>query len=243
MTTASAPSRSSTERAIPAAMLDLFLELLRSMHGPNLLRMKAIVNIEETPDRPMVLHGVQHVLHPASAARAWPDDDRRTRMVFIVRDIEPRIIRELFDAFLGYAAPDRPDASGAGRQSAGSVRRAGPLSDAIVNHPLETHPRLFDGRLQRPSEPGMGFFRQLKGDFVFLRGALRALRMTTHIAKNPARIFPNVIEELAEQARRQAGAAVATRDFQLSQPVRALQPLFALGAGRENLPRARPSAC
>jgi G3E family GTPase len=100
-----------TDRAIPAAMLDLFLELLRSTHGPNLLRMKAIVNIEETPDRPMVLHGVQHVLHPATQLDAWPDDDRRTRMVFIVRDIEPRVIRELFDAFLGYtAAPDRPDA-------------------------------------------------------------------------------------------------------------------------------------
>ena len=101
----------STERAIPAAMLDLFLELLRSTHGPNLLRMKAIVNIEETPDKPMVLHGVQHVLHPAAQLAGWPDDDRRTRMVFIVRDIEPRIIRELFDAFLGYTAPDRPDAA------------------------------------------------------------------------------------------------------------------------------------
>jgi G3E family GTPase len=101
----------STERAIPAAMLDLFLELLRSTHGPNLLRMKAIVNIEETPDRPMVLHGVQHVLHPAAQLEGWPDGDRRTRMVFIVRDIEPRIIRELFDAFLGYTAPDRPDAA------------------------------------------------------------------------------------------------------------------------------------
>jgi G3E family GTPase len=99
-----------TERAIPAAMLDLFLELLRSTHGPNLLRMKAIVHIEETPDRPMVLHGVQHVLHPATQLEAWPDADRRTRMVFIVRDIEPRVIRELFDAFLGYTMPDRPDA-------------------------------------------------------------------------------------------------------------------------------------
>jgi hypothetical protein len=51
------------------------------------------------------------VLHPASQLEAWPDDDRRTRMVFIVRDLEPRIIQELFDAFLGYTAPDRPDAA------------------------------------------------------------------------------------------------------------------------------------
>jgi len=43
----------------------------------------------------------------------------------------------------------------------------------------------------------MGFFNQLKGDFVFIRGALRALRRTTHIAKNPQRTFPDVIEELA----------------------------------------------
>jgi hypothetical protein len=51
------------------------------------------------------------VLHPATQLDAWPDADHRTRMVFIVRDIEPRVIQELFDAFLGYtAAPDRPDA-------------------------------------------------------------------------------------------------------------------------------------
>ena len=43
----------------------------------------------------------------------------------------------------------------------------------------------------------MGFFSQLKGDFVFIRGVLRALRKTTHIAKNPKRTFPDVIEELA----------------------------------------------
>jgi hypothetical protein len=76
------------------------------------------VKIEETPDRPMVLHGVQHVLHPATQLEAWPDDDHRTRMVFIVRDIEPRVIRELFDAFLGYTAPDQPDTA------------------ALVNNPL-----------------------------------------------------------------------------------------------------------
>src|SRR5262245_31232093 len=43
----------------------------------------------------------------------------------------------------------------------------------------------------------MSFFSQLKGDTIFIRGALRALRMTTHIAKNPNRIFPNVMEEMA----------------------------------------------
>jgi G3E family GTPase len=94
---------------VPAALLDMFLELLRSMHGPNLLRFKGIVQVAETPDTPVVLHGVQHILHPAAQLEAWPDADRRTRLVFIVRDIAPQKIRELFDAFLGTPAPDAPD--------------------------------------------------------------------------------------------------------------------------------------
>jgi G3E family GTPase len=98
-----------TDKAIPAAVLDLFLELLRSMHGPNLLRMKGIVKIEETPETPVVIHGVQHILHPPARLEHWPDDDHRTRLVFILRDIEPRVVSELFDAFLGTPAPGRPD--------------------------------------------------------------------------------------------------------------------------------------
>ncbi len=99
------------EKPIPAAILDLFLELLRSMHGPNLLRMKGIVNVEETPDTPIVIHGVQHILHPPARLPRWPDADHRSRLVFIVRDIEPRVVSELFDAFLGTPAPGRPDAA------------------------------------------------------------------------------------------------------------------------------------
>ena len=45
----------------------------------------------------------------------------------------------------------------------------------------------------------MGFIQQINDDIVFLRGALRALKMTTPIAKNPTRVFPIVIEELAEK--------------------------------------------
>jgi G3E family GTPase len=97
------------EDPVPAATFDLFLELLKSVHGPNLLRVKGIVNIAESPDRPVVIHGVQHVFHPTAQLDAWPDADRRTRLVFIVRDIEPRAIRELFDAFLGQIRTDQPD--------------------------------------------------------------------------------------------------------------------------------------
>ncbi len=98
-----------TDAALSASAFDMFLELVRSMHGPNLLRLKGVVKIAETPERPLVIHGVQHLFHPAAQLERWPDDDTRTRIVVIARDIDPRTIRELFDAFLGAAAPDRPD--------------------------------------------------------------------------------------------------------------------------------------
>ena len=54
----------------PDSAFEMFLDLLRSMHGPNLLRVKGIVKIAETPERPVVIHGVQHVFHPPAHARA-----------------------------------------------------------------------------------------------------------------------------------------------------------------------------
>ena len=98
-----------TDEALSASAFDMFLELMRSMHGPNLLRLKGVVKIAEMPERPLVIHGVQHLFHPAAQLERWPDADTRTRIVVIVRDIDPHTIRELFDAFLGTPAPDRPD--------------------------------------------------------------------------------------------------------------------------------------
>ncbi len=79
--------------------LELFLELLTSYHGPNLLRMKGIIKLSDDPEKPLVVHGVQHVLHPPVRLGCWPDDDHDTRLVFIVRDIEKTVIEDLFKAF------------------------------------------------------------------------------------------------------------------------------------------------
>ena len=96
-----------TEAAIPAAMLEMFLDLLRSVHGPNLLRLKGIVKLAETPASPLVIHGVQHIFHPAVQLPRWPDGDERTRIVLITRDLEPDAVKRLFEAFLG-ASVARP---------------------------------------------------------------------------------------------------------------------------------------
>ena len=98
-----------SEAAIPAAMFDAFLDLLRSLHGPNLLRLKGIVKLAETPASPIVVHGVQHILHPVVQLPSWPDGDARTRIVVITRDLDPTAVCALFDAFLDAAAPDQPD--------------------------------------------------------------------------------------------------------------------------------------
>ncbi len=90
-----------TDLAIPAQSFDLFQDLLRTAHGPKLLRMKGIVKIAENPERPIVIHGVQHVFHAPAPLERWPDDDRRTRIVFVTRDLDPRFVEGLWDAFLG----------------------------------------------------------------------------------------------------------------------------------------------
>jgi G3E family GTPase len=97
------------DAAIPSAMLEMFLDLLRSVHGPSLLRLKGIVKLAETPASPVVIHGVQHVFHPPVRLPHWPDGDERTRIVLITRDLEPEGVKQLFDAFLGATTPDRAD--------------------------------------------------------------------------------------------------------------------------------------
>ena len=98
-----------SDAAIPAGTLEMFLELLRANYGGQLLRVKGIVKLAEMPDTPVVVHGVQHVFHPTARLERWPDDDHRTRLVFITRDLSEATVRELFEAFIGTAAPDRPD--------------------------------------------------------------------------------------------------------------------------------------
>jgi G3E family GTPase len=98
-----------TDAAIPAGTLEMFLELLTATHGAKLLRVKGIVKLAEMPETPIVVHGVQHVFHPTARLDRWPDDDHRTWLVFITRDLPEHTVRELFEAFLGVAAPDRPD--------------------------------------------------------------------------------------------------------------------------------------
>ena len=86
------------EQPIRAVALTLFLETLAEHCGADLLRLKGIVNIAESPDQPAVIHGVQHVFHPPAWLERWPSDDRRSRIIFIARRIPQRWVEVLLDA-------------------------------------------------------------------------------------------------------------------------------------------------
>jgi G3E family GTPase len=99
------------ERPIGQGALDMFLDLVRSSFGPKILRLKGLVDVLESPGRPVLIQGVQHVLHVAGLLPAWPDGDRRSRLVLIVDDVPEIAVRRLWDAFTGQPAIDTPDAA------------------------------------------------------------------------------------------------------------------------------------
>lgn len=97
---------------IPFSAFEMFVDLLRSAHGEKILRMKAIVQLAEDPERPLVLHGVQRIFHPPARLPQWPDGARETRLVMIVKDLSEDYVRELFDAFTGKPRIDQADKAG-----------------------------------------------------------------------------------------------------------------------------------
>ncbi len=77
------------------------MELLISLRGQDMLRVKGIVNVE---GRPVVVQGVGHVFHPPVTLDRWPSEDQGSRIVFITRNIEAEKIKALFQAVGGIGA-------------------------------------------------------------------------------------------------------------------------------------------
>ena len=86
------------EQPIRAVTLTLLLEVLAEHCGADLLRLKGLVNVAESPDRPAVIHGVQHVFHPPTWLERWPSADRRSRLVFIGRNLRRAWVEALLEA-------------------------------------------------------------------------------------------------------------------------------------------------
>jgi G3E family GTPase len=98
-----------SDEPVKRGAFEMFLDLLRATHGPKLLRVKGIVGLADDPDRPVVIHCVQHVVDIPFILPAWPDADRRSRLVFIVKDLDKTVVERLWEAFLGRPRIDQPD--------------------------------------------------------------------------------------------------------------------------------------
>lgn len=97
------------DRPMPFAAVEAFLDLLRATQGEKLLRMKGIIELAEDPERPLVIHGVQKLLHPPAQLPAWPAGARGTRIVLITCDMPDDYARRLFAAFMDEPVLDTPD--------------------------------------------------------------------------------------------------------------------------------------
>jgi G3E family GTPase len=71
---------------------------LARTHGEDLLRVKGIVEFADRPGGPAAVHAVQHTMYPPRWLDRWPAGEPVSRLVFIVRNIAPAVIRAHFAA-------------------------------------------------------------------------------------------------------------------------------------------------
>ena len=76
----------------------IWLSMLLNRHGNDVLRVKGILNVQGSA-APVFINAVQHIVHPPQHLERWPTDDRRSRIVFIVRGIDPQRLRRSLAAF------------------------------------------------------------------------------------------------------------------------------------------------
>jgi G3E family GTPase len=92
------------EKPLAWSAFEQVMAVLAAMRGPDLLRVKGLVAVAECRG-PVVVHFVQHVAHPPVELEDWPDQDRRSRLVFITRSLRREAVERLFAAVAAISAP------------------------------------------------------------------------------------------------------------------------------------------
>jgi G3E family GTPase len=101
------------DKPVTPLALTFFIDVLKLMAGPNLLRVKGLIAMDDDTDRPVVIHGVQHLIHPIDRLERWPSEDRRTRIVLIGRNLNADTMRTALNSL----PPRRAVAARADRRS------------------------------------------------------------------------------------------------------------------------------
>lgn len=88
------------EVAVEASTMQAAIGVMQQSFGPDLLRVKGLIEVAETPGRPVVVHAVQHILSPPRLLPAWPEDMTGSRLVVIVAGPGRNQLPPLMAAFL-----------------------------------------------------------------------------------------------------------------------------------------------
>jgi len=83
--------------SIDWAAFGIWFSMLLHARGEDVLRVKGLVDVGEAG--PVVLNGVQHIIHPPQHLEEWPDEDRRSRIIFITKHVRPEELMNSLRAF------------------------------------------------------------------------------------------------------------------------------------------------
>jgi G3E family GTPase len=75
----------------------LWLSMLLHAQGEHIMRVKGLLDIGGPG--PVVLNGVQHIIHPPDHLEEWPTKDHQSSLVFIMRAVDPKAILSSLEAF------------------------------------------------------------------------------------------------------------------------------------------------
>ena len=104
------------EEEIDWPAFGVWLTALLHRHGDKVLRVKGLLNVADASG-PIVLNGVQHVIHQPVHLEQWPDHDHATRIVFVLQGIEPALLKRSMMKFLHAAAGPHQVADTAGQRA------------------------------------------------------------------------------------------------------------------------------
>ncbi|RSK49218.1 CobW family GTP-binding protein [Bacillus canaveralius] len=85
------------KRPLDWTAFGLWLSALLHANGEKIMRVKGLLDVGEKG--PIVLNGVQHIIHPPDHLHAWPEESNQSHLIFILRDIDPNAIFESLKTF------------------------------------------------------------------------------------------------------------------------------------------------
>ncbi len=98
-----------TEKPLSPSQIAGFIHHLVSCYGENLLRVKGLALSEENPGKPLIVQTSGQILHDFTQLENWPNNNRKTTLVVIVKNSSTEIAKQAFDSFVNNIAIDTPD--------------------------------------------------------------------------------------------------------------------------------------